>query len=270
MVKHKNDQVKAEAIFCLKEFRVKEAKETLKDIFSNCKTDIKIMILDFLAVLGEKKDYSSNQQKIATGEETGAIQKADLALTPLVVNNEIVINPIFFDFDKFNIRDEAAYELEKIVTVMQDNPEMIIKIESHTDSRGTKEYNRDLSDRRAKSTKEYLLTRNIAPERIESAIGYDETQLVNECANRVKCTEEQHQANRRSEFLITNIQELGIAMNPKKKEVTPQEKVTTHKVKRGETLFSIAKTYGLTVEQLKQLNNLTNNNIEIGQELIIK
>ena len=79
---------------------------------------------------------------------------------------------------------------------------MVIKIESHTDSRGGDRYNIKLSDRRAKSTRDYLLSRNIAPERIESAIGYGETQLLNECSNGVKCSREKHQMNRRSKFLI--------------------------------------------------------------------
>ena len=113
-----------------------------------------------------------------------------------------MINPIFFDFDKWNIRTDAKYELENIVTVLRDHPQMVIKIESHTDSRGGDRYNIKLSDRRAKSTRDYLLSRNIAPERIESAIGYGETQLLNECSNDVKCSKEKHQKNRRSKFLI--------------------------------------------------------------------
>ena len=79
---------------------------------------------------------------------------------------------------------------------------MVIKIESHTDSRGGDRYNMRLSDRRAKSTRDYILSRGINPERIESAIGYGETQLLNECSNGVKCSKEQHQKNRRSYFYI--------------------------------------------------------------------
>ena len=79
---------------------------------------------------------------------------------------------------------------------------MVIKIESHTDSRGRDKYNMKLSNRRAQSTKDYILSRGIAPNRIESAIGYGETQLLNKCSNKVKCTEEEHQLNRRSYFYI--------------------------------------------------------------------
>lgn len=155
-------------------------------------------------IRGSKPDYKDDLAEITTDNENGKETIADLSLIPLIKGNEIVINPIFFDFDKWNIRTDAAYELENIVAVMREHPKMVIKIESHTDSRGRDNYNMKLSDRRAKSTRDYLLSRSIGKERLESAIGYGETQLVNECANRVKCTEEQHQENRRSKFIIIN------------------------------------------------------------------
>lgn len=81
---------------------------------------------------------------------------------------------------------------------------MVIKIESHTDSRVPKSYNRTLSDNRAKSTRSYLISRGIVSKRIESAIGYGEGQLLNNCndANASKCSEQEHQLNRRSYFYI--------------------------------------------------------------------
>jgi len=153
-------------------------------------------------VLGEKPDFKNDFKDFNSGEETGGDVTVDLNLIPLIKDNQIVINPIFFDFDKWNIRTDAQYELENIVDVMRAHPNMVIKIESHTDSRGSDRYNMKLSDRRAKSTQEYLLSRDIAPERIESAIGYGESQLLNKCSNGVKCTEEEHQLNRRSYFYI--------------------------------------------------------------------
>jgi len=153
-------------------------------------------------VLGEKPDFKNDFKEFTSGEETGGDTTIDLNLIPLIIDNQIVINPIFFDFDKWNIRTDAQYELENIVDVMRAHPNMVIKIESHTDSRGSDKYNMKLSDRRAKSTQDYLLSRGIAPERIESAIGYGETQLLNKCSNGVKCTEEEHQLNRRSYFYI--------------------------------------------------------------------
>ena len=153
-------------------------------------------------VLGMKADYKDDLQDVETTDVTGEEHVVDLNLIPLINDNEIVINPIFFDFDKWGIRADAAYELENIVSVMRAHPNMVIKIESHTDSRGGDNYNLKLSDRRAKSTQEYLYSRGIANERIESAIGYGETRLVNKCSNGVKCTAEEHQENRRSKFII--------------------------------------------------------------------
>lgn len=155
-------------------------------------------------VLGRKTDYKDALKEVTTNSENGEVNTADLYLVPLIDANQIVINPIFFDFDKWNIRTDAEYELEHIVDVMRAHPNMVIKIESHTDSRGSDSYNMKLSDRRAKSTKDYILSRSIAKERIESAIGYGETQLLNECSNGVKCSPEEHQLNRRSYFYILN------------------------------------------------------------------
>jgi outer membrane protein OmpA-like peptidoglycan-associated protein len=79
---------------------------------------------------------------------------------------------------------------------------MVIRIESHTDSRGSRAYNKYLSDKRAKSTRDYLIRQGIDPSRIESAIGYGEERLLNECEDNVPCSREKHQQNRRSEFII--------------------------------------------------------------------
>jgi outer membrane protein OmpA-like peptidoglycan-associated protein len=112
---------------------------------------------------------------------------------------------IYFDFDKFNIRTDASLELDKVVSVMNEYPDMVIKIESHTDSRGNDVYNKYLSDRRAKSTRDYIISKGINATRIESAIGYGEEQLINECTNRVPCSGTKHELNRRSEIIIVNM-----------------------------------------------------------------
>lgn len=112
---------------------------------------------------------------------------------------------IHFDFDKHAIRPDAALELNKLVEVMNEYPTMVIAIESHTDSRGKRAYNKYLSDRRARSTREYLIEKGIDPRRIQSAVGYGEERLLNGCDGSVRCTEEMHQLNRRSEFIIVNM-----------------------------------------------------------------
>ena len=112
---------------------------------------------------------------------------------------------IYFDFDKYGIRKDAAIELDKMVEVMMEYKDMVIKIESHTDSRGPAVYNKYLSDKRAKSSRDYLISKGISDERIVSAIGYGEEQLLNECEDGVRCSREQHELNRRSEFIIVKM-----------------------------------------------------------------
>ena len=157
-------------------------------------------------VTASKNDYKKNQKNARTLDINKELITRNLQLESLIIEDQIVINPIYFDFDKYNIRDDAAYELEHIVSVMKNNSEMIIKIESHTDSRGKKEYNRLLSDKRAKSTRDYILSRGISSNRIESAIGFGEEKLLNDCDKGIlsKCSEEKHQKNRRSYFYIVN------------------------------------------------------------------
>lgn len=118
---------------------------------------------------------------------------------------KIKIGIIYFDLDKSDIRYDAAIELNKVVLLMYQYNTVVIKIESHTDSRANDQYNLELSDKRAKATRDYLISQGVAPERIESAIGYGETQLLNNCSNGVPCTDAQHQVNRRSEFIITKM-----------------------------------------------------------------
>lgn len=112
------------------------------------------------------------------------------------------INLIYFDLDKWNIRPDAAVDLAKVLDVLEQYPTMKIDIRSHTDSRASAAYNAKLSDRRAKSTRDWLISKGIAKERL-TAKGYGESQLVNKCADGVQCTEEEHQLNRRSQFIIT-------------------------------------------------------------------
>ena len=155
-------------------------------------------------VIGLKPDYKADKKSVNTNYDNEKENTVDLILEPLIIDNQIVINPIFFDFDESNIRTDAKYELENIVDVLRKHPEMVIKIESHTDSRGRDRYNMKLSDRRAKSTRDYIISRGVDAYRIQSAIGYGESQLINKCANRVRCIEEEHQLNRRSYFYILN------------------------------------------------------------------
>lgn len=116
----------------------------------------------------------------------------------------VQLNPIYFDVGKWNIRPDAAVELDKIVKVMNDNPRMVIELGSHTDSRGNAKSNQTLSDKRAKSSAEYIRQRITNPERI-TGVGYGESKPVNDCIDGVNCPEEKHQENRRTEFIIISM-----------------------------------------------------------------
>ncbi|MCV6630751.1 MAG: OmpA family protein, partial [Flavobacteriaceae bacterium] len=128
------------------------------------------------------------------------------AVKPTVINKDslevINLNRILFPFDKATITAQAKGELAKVLDFMRTYPDAIIKIKSHTDSRGPASYNQSLSQRRAESTKRYLIQNGLSAARIESAIGFGEADLVNECADGVKCSREKHHQNRRSEFVV--------------------------------------------------------------------
>lgn len=117
----------------------------------------------------------------------------------IVTPEQVVLNDIYFEFNKSNITKEGAYELDKLVEAMKKYPDMVIMVKSHTDNRGSDQYNMNLSDRRAKSTVQYVLSKGIAKARI-SGKGFGESEPKVDCG--ANCTEEQHAQNRRSEFLI--------------------------------------------------------------------
>ncbi|MHB1107569.1 MAG: OmpA family protein [Lutibacter sp.] len=124
----------------------------------------------------------------------------------IVVENgktQIKINPIYFDFDKWNIRPDAALELNNVVNIMKKYPDMAIEIGAHTDARGSDEYNLKLSHKRAKSVMDYLISQGISENRLKSE-GFGESQPLNHCTQPKMCTREQYSINRRCEFVITN------------------------------------------------------------------
>lgn len=161
-------------------------------------------------LVATKTNYSNDEKTVETTKENeGEITNVDFVMSnydDLVVKKKGVekvdVNPIYFDYDKYDITPLAVDELAKVVFIMKKFPNIRIKIESHTDSRGKDSYNLKLSDNRAKSTRDYIVSQGIDPSRIESAIGYGETRLINKCKNGVKCTEEEHLLNRRSDFII--------------------------------------------------------------------
>jgi outer membrane protein OmpA-like peptidoglycan-associated protein len=131
-----------------------------------------------------------------------------------ITEKAITLNNIYYDFDKWNIRPEAEVDLNMLLTFMKDNPDAIVELSSHTDARGDDKYNQVLSQKRAQSAVDWLVARGISISKIKP-VGYGEKQPVNQCVNNVKCTEEEHQRNRRTEFKVLNAGEI---INSKMKE----------------------------------------------------
>ncbi|MEA9411295.1 OmpA family protein, partial [Flavobacterium sp. PL02] len=159
-----------------------------------------------------KEDYETIETPVIIKEQSGETElniKLEKRIKPITVGTDLAktlnIPIIYFDLDKSIIRKDAAFELEKILAVMQQYPKMKIDIRSHTDSRQTAKYNLALSDRRAKSTQQWLIKNGIKSNRL-TAKGYGESQLVNHCSDGVPCTEAEHQLNRRSEFIIISME----------------------------------------------------------------
>ncbi|MDH5609179.1 MAG: OmpA family protein [Cyclobacteriaceae bacterium] len=132
--------------------------------------------------------------------------KTKIKLDRIVIEKPIVLNNIYYDLDKADIRPDAALVLDSLVMIMNDNPEIYIELGSHTDARALDNYNLDLSWRRARSAVSYIISKGVNPNRI-TARGYGETQLINLDAQ----TEEEHQVNRRTEFKV-------LSYNPKERQ----------------------------------------------------
>ncbi len=173
-------------------------------IFKNLKPKTKYTIKTV------KKGYFEQTSPITTrNNEQVSITQSLTQLQEIIAEEKGVLKleteTIYFDFDRFNIKQQAAAELDKLVEVMKEYPDMVIKIESHTDAIGKKVYNKYLSDKRAKSTRDYIISKGIDASRIQSALGYGEERLLNDCGDGRRCSRAKHQENRRSEFIIVEM-----------------------------------------------------------------
>jgi outer membrane protein OmpA-like peptidoglycan-associated protein len=165
---------------------------------------------------GSKLGYDSGTTSVSTVRLRGSRSlNADLLIhptsdailrEPIKEGTVILLENIYYDFNKSAIRKGAAQDLEALAQLMNSYPSMQIELGAHTDSRGTPEYNLDLSLRRADSAKEFLLQRGVAESRIR-AVGYGETQPRNHCIDDVECDEKEHRLNRRTEVKVLNIDE---------------------------------------------------------------
>lgn len=142
---------------------------------------------------------------MSEGFQMGSVL-ANIELEPARLNRTIEVENIYYDLDKYYIREDAAVELDKVVTLVKENPSIILELGSHTDSRGGTRYNKQLSAKRAKAAVDYIIEKGgISPNRISSK-GYGESELVNDCTDGQKCSEEEHQKNRRTELKIVGFE----------------------------------------------------------------
>lgn len=159
-------------------------------------------------LIGEKTDYFTVRRDFTTvGKSvdkstltefiTNVNFETKILMDPIVLEKAIVLNNIYYDLDKANIRADAALVLDSLVQIMNDNPDIYIELGSHTDDRADDNYNINLSRRRAQSAVRYIINEGVKSERI-TAKGYGETQLIIKNAQ----TEEEHQVNRRTEFKV--------------------------------------------------------------------
>ena len=147
-----------------------------------------------------KDGFISNESSIAKTDS--GLLTVDVALEPIdvvVTETEIILKPIYFENNRGGITKQAAEELDKLAYIMTENTELSINVKSHTDSRGKDDYNMDLSERRANSTIKYLISKGVNADKI-SGKGFGESELKINCG--LKCTEEEHALNRRSEFMV--------------------------------------------------------------------
>ena len=165
-------------------------------------------------LVASNPNYTNEEKNIEILEENyHTALHTNLNLSKIYKDKPVInrLQPIYYDFDDATITTAAAKEMDKIVHVMNDNPDLIIEASAFADSRGTNTYNKGLSEKRAKAAVEYLRSQGIDTKRIK-AKGYGEDKLINQCINGVECDEEAHQMNRRTEFNFINIQ------NTKKKK----------------------------------------------------
>lgn len=161
---------------------------------------------------------------MSEGFQMGSVL-ANIELEPARLNRTIEIENIYYDLDKYYIRADAAVELDKVVKLLKDNPAIIIELGSHTDSRGGTKHNTILSSNRAKAAVEYIVDKGGINKNRISAKGYGETKLVNKCVDGVKCSEADHQKNRRTELKIVGFEDFDPLENRSLADILIEEKL---------------------------------------------
>jgi len=155
-------------------------------------------------VVAHKKGFTKDSLSIKTkdNEKVQVSQYLNQIIEEKPVAEVFEPSNVYFGFDSYEITSEYARQLDKLITVLKKNESLSLKIESHTDAIGPEAYNKYLSDKRAKSTRDYIVSQGVDLSRIISAIGFGEERLLNNCSNGQPCAPDDHQLNRRSEFIL--------------------------------------------------------------------
>ncbi|MFY0607481.1 MAG: OmpA family protein [Cyclobacteriaceae bacterium] len=148
-----------------------------------------------------KHEYYAKRDTFFVAKNAPEISTRIIDLKKIVVGESIRLENIYYDLNSASLRQESEAELNKLLRFMNDNPDIVVELSSHTDSRGSAPYNKRLSQRRAESVTKYLRDNGVEKSRLVPK-GYGESKLVNNCADGVKCDEERHQENRRTEIKI--------------------------------------------------------------------
>ena len=154
-----------------------------------------------LTARGAKTKYESGEATLSVAEEETAMVEVMMAPEPEIVEDKIILNKIYFDLDKSNIRPDAALELDRLVSLMKKYPTLEVKAETYADIRGSDSYNLALTERRANSIIKYVESQGVDSSRL-TAEGRGEANPVVDCAAK-SCTSEEYELSRRSEFTIT-------------------------------------------------------------------
>lgn len=184
----------------------------------NSETDYKVTAF--------KNGYFSNNAFTSTKgkrhqDSTVISLYTEIELEKIFPQKLLVIPNIYYDYDKATLRPESKLVLDSILVFFKDNPDLTIELGSHTDSRGSDEYNLKLSAARAQSAVDYLVEKGVPVDRLV-AKGYGETKLVNNCGNGVKCSEEEHQKNRRTTFRVISAKLNLESIEPEEIKVVPK------------------------------------------------
>jgi len=151
-------------------------------------------------VFASKKGYLDAEINANTATEDGKVFEMELELVPIKKGDKFVVDDIFYDYNQASLRSESTDALDRLANFILEN-DIAVELSSHTDSRGSNSYNQKLSQARAQSCVDYLISKGVRKSQMK-AKGYGESQLVNRCTDGVQCSEEEHQLNRRTEVKI--------------------------------------------------------------------